>query len=1264
MRTLLFLLLLITSSVSAWAAEGFVENQGQWKGDFRYRAEINAGFVYLENDGILFHLRDMSEVHDHHIGNGNPLKPRMVHHHAFRLKLVGSNPLPSVSEAFPHEHSNNYFLGNDPKNWKSDLKAFRQITFHDVYDGVNMHVYVNGSNVKYEFELKAGISPDIIQLKIEGTEGQFIDRNENLILKTSIEDVLENRPVASQKRGKKTYDVACDFSLSENMVRYAFPDGYDPDLPLLIDPELIFSTFSGSLSDNFGYTATFDDDGNLYGGSTAFGGLYPTTVGAWDEAFNGGTADVAITKFNETGTGLVYSTFLGGSDSEMPHSMITDEAGRLYILGTTGSGDFPTGTGSFDNSFGGGPAVNLNNSLGVTFPNGVDMFVTALSPNGNALFGSTFLGGSNTDGLNTYGPLRYNYADEARGEINIGKDDNIYIASCSRSNDFPELNAQVSTGLVGLQNGVIAKFNPQLSALEWSAFLGGSAGDAIFSIDFAPDSSMYVAGGTTSGNFPVTTGSFDTQYNQGRCDAFLSHISADGDDLLHSTFFGTSTYDQAYFVRVDRDGTPHIFGQTEHSGASLIFNVAYFDVGGGQFVTSFQEDLSGLQWSTQFGSTPGQPNISPTAFLVDVCNSVYLSGWGGLVNGAGTSNNASNTIGMDVTFDAFQSSTDFTGSDFYLMVLSSDGNSLLYGSFYGGPGSTEHVDGGTSRFDRSGKIYQAVCAGCGGQDDFPIKPDPGAFSETNGSSNCNLGVFKMDFELPLIIADFDAPGFGCAPLTVTPNNQSITQTNTSYQWFVSNALVSILPNPSFTFNNSGTFTIKLVLNDPASCNLSDTIESVIVIEKDTTYALPPISACINQEVTLGPDPSDYDPRLDIRWSPSTPLNDPSILNPKVSLIAPATFTLIIDYGGCQEIITQLVDVDTFPVAVSEDTIVCSNSAALLLQGTSFGEATSYVWSTDTLFQDIISTDSFVTVGNWPDGLNYYYFQATKPNGCQNHDTALVTVSDYDLRLTPDTFICYNDTFRIQALSRNPKNTFLYLWTSAQIVGDTFTQPYLTDTNRRFLDVSPFEKETYHLLALSKAVDDCFVQDSMTVDVSQLDPASVVASAEKYQAFFFEPVQLLGEPDLGNQFTGRWTPNRLLNTDTINDPVATMAQSTTFFWEVTDEEFPVCKFGDTTRVEVFEIDCGDPEIFVPDAFTPNGDGLNDKLFVRGRYLRSIEFSVYNRWGEEVFKTESLNEGWDATFKGEIVEPAVYVYQLTAFCVDGARYYTKGNVTVIR
>ena len=237
----------------------------------------------------------------------------------------------------------------------------------------------------------------------------------------------------------------------------------------------------------------------------------------------------------------------------------------------------------------------------------------------------------------------------------------------------------------------------------------------------------------------------------------MSKIKYNGSHLQSSTYYGSNEYDQVYFVDLDRYQNTYVFGQTEKQDSTFIDNAQWSIPGSGQFVSKITPDLSQRIYSTVFGSGTGI-NISPTAFLVDLCNKMYLAGWGGTVNQYPTYfSNAGYTHNMPISSDAYQSTTD--GSDFYIMVIEDDASGFVYGSYFGGPTSTEHVDGGTSRFDRKGKIYQAICAGCGNNSDLPTYPS-NVVSATNNSS-CNLGVFKMEFDLPYVLADFDQPPIGC-----------------------------------------------------------------------------------------------------------------------------------------------------------------------------------------------------------------------------------------------------------------------------------------------------------------------------------------------------------------------------------------------------------------------------------------------------------------------------------------------------------------------
>jgi hypothetical protein len=248
-------------------------------------------------------------------------------------------------------------------------------------------------------------------------------------------EVVEQRPVAYQTIAGRRVSVPCAFTLDGSTVGFAFPEGYDHEHELVIDPALIFSSYTGSVSNNFGFTATYDNDGALYAGGTTFGANYPTTVGAYNNGF-GGQVDMALTKFSPDGSTLIWSTYLGGISAEAPNSMVVNSQGQLVVLGSTSSANFPTTPNAFDQTYNGGNPISYA-SNGLDYDNGSDIVVLVLSADGSALLGSTFLGGSGNDGLNQSAQLAYNYGDNLRGEVIVDANDDIYITSSTLSANMP-----------------------------------------------------------------------------------------------------------------------------------------------------------------------------------------------------------------------------------------------------------------------------------------------------------------------------------------------------------------------------------------------------------------------------------------------------------------------------------------------------------------------------------------------------------------------------------------------------------------------------------------------------------------------------------------------------------------------------------------------------------------------------------------------------------------------------------------------------------
>lgn len=1170
---ILFLLsgLLAGCGLLAQPVSPFLENLGQWPDAVTFRAQVPEATVWCERGAVLIDRFDAGAIARLHAGNAklfDPDAPRTIAHHAVRLRFLGATGPRSVEGIGAQQGKYNFFLGDDPTRWASNVRGFATVVQHDLYPGIDLRIHRSGGVMKYDLVVAPQTDPAAIALTYDGADAlQLIDGR--LVVSTRLGNMIEEAPVAFQldDAGHQTA-VPCRYRLSKGRVTFIV-GRYDPERELVIDPDLAFSSFSGSNADNFGYSATFDDRGHLYSGSSAFGQGYPTTTGAYDVTWNGGTGnmnvgtDIALTKWDTTGSELIWSTYLGGNGDDLPHSLIVNQANELIMLGTTGSTDFPTTDNAFQAAFAGGTSYTPF-GIGTRYPHGTDMVLARLSANGDALLASTYIGGSGNDGINNAAALNFNYADDMRGEVELTPAGNILVASCTQSTDFPTTpGAYRTTHAGGSHDAVLFEFTPDLTTLNWSTYFGGTLADAAYSVELDSNGDIFIAGGTTSTNLPTTPDAYDTQYNGGTADAFVAKFTPDGSTLMASTYYGSVVYDQFYFINLDHEDNVYLFGQTAAPPGELIAGVTYSISTGGQLLSKFTNDLGTRLWSSRFGATSGPgvgiPNISPTAFLVDHCDKIYISGWGANIQVPLT------TTGLPVTADAFQSTTD--GQDFYLAVFDIDMSGLVYATFLGGAQSAEHVDGGTSRFDRRGRVYGAVCAGCGGHDDFPTTP--GAWSSTNNSFNCNLAVFKFDMDAPLVIAGPDAEGPFCADEPINFTNHS--QLGVTWLWDLGDGQTSTEGAPQHVYTEAGTYTVSLTAFNPDACNgqHTDSIEVVVL--------------------------------------PAAPLLQPM-----------------------------------------DDLSICGATSGVVLTADAQGTADHWIWSSDASFSDTLNTslnDSTFTLAPVVPGT--YHVQASMDNGCTA--TAQVTVSSSlaNASISPDISICADDTARIELSGLDPGST-IHWEPEASVLNGQGTAA---------IEVQPIAP-TYFVATVTSPTG-CIWTDSTLVEVSLMSGSIVTASVDQEIVLAGTTVHLLATP--GSGVTYSWEPADLVSNAHIASPTATVYGTTTFVVTVSDG---TCTGIDSVKVRVHELVCDDPDIFVPDAFTPNDDGSNDLLFVRGRHITDMDLKVFDRWGELVFSTTDQSVGWDGKYKGKLVEPAVFVYWLEATCADGQRYFTKGNVTVIR
>ncbi|MDF1672273.1 MAG: PKD domain-containing protein, partial [Vicingaceae bacterium] len=833
-KSLLLTLTCIIFSVFAFGNNGirFTKNEGQWQQPFLYKADLGNGAMFLEKGGFTynFYNADAFQFHNHNWSKGNePLK-----YHSFKMNFINSNPNPTIQNKNSYSDYKNYYYGKNPNNWKSNVKSYQQILYNNIYNNIDIALYSLGSKLKYDVIINPGGNLKDVQFQYEGTDNIIVDDSGNLHIKTSINEVIEQKPYAYQEIDGQKIEIPCQFVVKNNIVSFKILKSYKKKHPLIIDP-LIFSTYSGSLADNFGMTATYGYDGSLFAGGMAYNIGYPTTTGAYDTTFAGtpayGITDVVITRYDSSGSNLLYSTYIGGLETETVHSLIANENNELYLYGVTSSLDFPTTAAAYDTSFNGGTPINFTNN-GTHFNNGTDIYVAKFNASGTALLASTYIGGSSNDGINTtainptvYDSLMHNYGDQFRGEIMIDLDDNCYITSSSNSNDFPTPNGFDNT-LNGHQDAVVLKFNNNLSTLNWSTYLGGSDADAGLSVKVDSNKTVYVSGGTTSNDFPATPGSITPTFQGGEADGYIAKIDSNCNGILAATFVGTNDYDQTFFIDIDRFGSIYTVGQTQ--GNFPVINAVYSNPNSGQFIQRMNNDLNTIDYSTIFGNGNIAAEFSPAAFLVDRCENVYVSGWGGNILGGSPLNGMPTTSLINGGFQP----TSANGYDFYLFVLERNAQSMLFGSYFGGNQSQEHVDGGTSRFDKNGIVYQSVCAGCGSNDDFPTTAS--AWSQVNNSSNCNNGIFKFDFEI-IPKAKFSVDTFqGCAPLTITFTNSS--GQSDSYLWdFGGNDTTSIIFNPVKTYNTPGTYNVTLIITD-SICNTVDTAFQTITVAPPITVS--------------------------------------------------------------------------------------------------------------------------------------------------------------------------------------------------------------------------------------------------------------------------------------------------------------------------------------------------------------------------------------------------------------------------------------------
>jgi gliding motility-associated-like protein len=1331
---------LIISCLSAFSQTSqtlirFTENKHQWQDFILYRAQLDGGALYAEANAITYGFYDKETYRSMHANPGAKTVKEMKAA-GFKVLFANANPTVRVESENAAKDYCNYFIGNDKNHWASNVKNYQKLLYKNLWQHVNLEMLGQDNSVKYNFYVKPGGNPANIQLQYNKTEKIYLKKKQ-LIIKTPLNELVEHEPYAYQIIEGKTIEVPCDFQLKKNTVSFSFPKGYNKNYELVIDPVLVFACTSGSTADNFGFCATYDPQGNLYSGGIAFSQGYPI-IHAYDSVFVANNVNVVITKYDSSGTYLHYSTYLGGSICETVTSLIVDAQNNLYMHGATGSSDFPITSQAYDNSFNGGNPITFTHS-GTSFTNGSDLYVAKLSAGGNQLLASTFIGGSKNDGLNinnSYSPsggedssifLQYNYGDQYRGEIQLDNIGNPVISSCSRSSDFPVKNS-FDTTLKGQQDAVLFKFNPNLTQLLWSTFIGGTGNESGCGLYLGKNNEVYTTGGTSSNDFPIKPGAYNSIYG-GQCDGYITKVSQNGDSLLASTYIGTPSYDQSFFIQLDKAENVYVYGQSLGS-MSVTPSTIYKNAGSHQFISKFNNKLDQLIYQTVIGNGKNHINISPTAFLIDNCQYVYISGWGADLRGTVP------TDSMPLVSPTIQSSNP-DGYNFYLMQLAPNCNSFLYGTYYGGALSREHVHGGTSRYDKRGIVYQALCTSCGGyspataHQDFPVYPPtawpgtPGHPNHNTQDYNCTEATFKINFSPNMVIASYTANKNGCAPLTVTFNNVSTTAT--SYFWnFGNNDTTSHVPNPVRTYTAAGTYTVMLAVYNPTTCNLGDTsIITITVYPKPTASFVTSFDSCKNSAFFQNTS-SISSGAITYNWHFGNGQTD-TLKNPGTIYYQPGTFTttlIVLSKSGCYDSIKQVLNFGIVPMQAYPDAAICLGSSIQL--NASGGVA--YNWQPSAGLNNTNIHNPIAT----PTATTIYSVTISQLDGAGRICNSMLTDT---IIIHPKVTAAFTDSVNkcgntVAFKDSSYANVNAWHWNFGDSLFDNNQNPVHSYTHIGSYTVTLWANNQYNCpdstqkIIILKGFNPISISKSILVCKGK----SVQLEAAGGISYTWTPPANLNDPNIYNPIaTPTTTTNYTLyltqvnnsgdtcpsilhtnitipfysssaltvyaSPDTIIDGNSSqLSTSLTDGYIVWSPDYGLsndsilnptanphhtttysavyidpngCKFSvNNVTIYVLSSGCNEKTVFVPNTFTPNADGYNDVLYARCNFVTDIHFVVADRWGQIVFETYDINIGWDGIFNGKPCNPDVFGYYITFKCNNGQQSFKKGNVTLIR
>lgn len=616
----------------------FIENKGQWDDRALFLSKMQNLNFWITPNGVVYDYyrieKNEKKFNDDLTPNENYGSITKHYGHIVFSKFLNSNPNPIVEKNDIKETYHNYFIGDDQTKWKTNVPLFSNIVLKNIYQGIDVSYFYQEDNVRHDFIIAPNANPYQIKYKFEGQQKLSITGNGDLIVHTSLGEIVHTKLFAFQEIGNAKQPVDCKFVIEQdNIVRFELGN-YDKNKTLIIDPVVrTFSSYLGSTSTDYAQSTTIDLSGFVYITGYTLSSAFPVTAGAYQTIIST-TPDAFVTKMNATGSALVFSTFLGGNGDDRAVAIKVDANSTIYLAGYTTSTNYPVTTGAFRTTNSGGN----------------DVFATRLSAAGNSLLQSTYIGGSSTE-------LAYGMTIDNSGSM--------YITGYTASTNYPVSVGAFRTTNSGGNDVFLTKLNPGGQTLAYSTYIGGSSTDIAYGVEIDQFGAAYVTGYTASTNYPVTAGAYHTVYTA--TDPFLTKFNSTGTALIYSTLMPGNSTDIAWGIAVDNQQQATIVGYTFSTlNFPLVnaFRTTYLS--GEAFMTKFNSSGNGLIFSTYFG---GNSSDYFYDVVVDIEGLLYAAGY-------------VSSTDITVTFDAAQPFSG-GGTEGILVQVSPTG-ALRYSTYIGG----------------------------------------------------------------------------------------------------------------------------------------------------------------------------------------------------------------------------------------------------------------------------------------------------------------------------------------------------------------------------------------------------------------------------------------------------------------------------------------------------------------------------------------------------------------------------------------------------